>query len=241
MASCGSFIVGIVLFILNLVWLIISSTLIYLGARMLFWQHEFKSLEELADINVTSVATFLLVLAVMGAFIAILGLCGICCRNSCSLKVFGFLILGLIALEVAAVVMTNKDRALVDKFENATREAIKDLHKNNTKGDLLQQFQYLGHCCGFEGPQDYENETLPVSCCGYNPSSTENVNCPTGDKNHPVAPGCKDNVNKLTALFGSSFALSVTLILFELAVVMAACCLAKEYQLEDAGQSNSVF
>lgn len=99
--------------------------------------------------------------------------------------------------------------------------------------DLTEQFQYYGQCCGFDGPQDYNATALPKSCCGYNPSSTMNETCPSADtKSHPVAAGCKEKISYVTTLFGNAFNLSVAIILFELIIVLAACCLAKEVIFE---------
>ena len=108
------------------------------------------------------------------------------------------------------------------------------MRNQNKTAIILEQFQYSLKCCGWNGTSDYErlNETLPGSCCGIDPTPTNGNYNAVAVCNLTKASNtsCRDalKLDTMSKVFGTNLGFSIALMMFELIIVLAACCLARE-------------
>lgn len=115
-----------------------------------------------------------------------------------------------------------------ESIEKGIKDVIKEMNKNEETTFILQEVQYNLKCCGWKNADDYSGELLN-SCCGTKPNINEKTKtCPKNQiKFHE---GCKEKLNfsDVTRYLGSVMGVCIAVILTELVLVFAACCLARE-------------
>lgn len=124
------------------------------------------------------------------------------------------------------------------EIEKGIVNAVKEIQNNTETADLLQRIQYDLKCCGWSGPKDYEDTSLgttflPASCCGLDsflkPEPNPKATCPKDQIKYDH--GCKDklNLDQIDSLFTGTLGVGVVVILFQLVLIFAACCIARDY------------
>jgi len=121
-----------------------------------------------------------------------------------------------------------------DEVSNAIEKAIREIQKNNETAFVLESLQYELKCCGWKNGSDYHTEAgykedqVPGSCCGNKPPSPTCTY--TTNPNSYANVGCESKLHftDIQHLFTSTIAVGVAIIMFELILVFAACCLARE-------------
>lgn len=106
-----------------------------------------------------------------------------------------------------------------------------EINKDFATAYILETLQYNAKCCGVNGPSDYNttNANLPGSCCDIKPIHKDKPNDKCGTHT-PFSAGCLEKLHfdQIQTLFKSTFGVGVAIIMFELILVFAACCLARE-------------
>lgn len=124
------------------------------------------------------------------------------------------------------------------EIEKGIVKAVNQIQNNTETADLLQRIQYDLKCCGWSGPKDYEDtglgkDFLPASCCDSDkflkPQPDPKATCLRSDLKFDH--GCKDklNLDQIDSLFTGTLGVGVVVILFQLVLIFAACCIARDY------------
>ncbi|RNA00728.1 23 kDa integral membrane -like [Brachionus plicatilis] len=183
MARTGFFgsIIRIFLAIINVVFLLLGLS-VFIASAVLRWSgdsilNKITSDEGVKSIlNVSAINSVSLVLLILGAFITVLsliGLCGTCCTNRFFLVVYEITIIILFIFHgILLVVAAFKSGTIESEFRKALNKTIDDLNSDQTsesdkteKCSSLKFFSELFECCGANGPSDFKNVTLINDCC----------------------------------------------------------------------------
>lgn len=219
--TCGSSVVKILLMIVNFIILAIGIGVFYVGFKLIDYS-SFK----LSDVDFKNISYVILVIGAVIVLIAGLGFIGACCSSSALLNCYGFLLVVLIALEVYAVYSSIKHHSnIMENVQKGIMDAIGKIKENSDAAKVLQEIQSKLHCCGWNGPSDYNGDPLS-SCCGKYDGKDNTGICALNDVVYKE--GCKEKFSTLETLFGSSTGLGIVLILLELILIFAACCLARD-------------
>lgn len=230
--TCGGTLVKLLLALFNFVWLAIGSFVIYLGVQTL--QFNDDSMKELIKTNISTGALVLIIFGAAVVLIAAIGFLGACCESSTLLNFYGLILLALLVVNIAGLYYGYKYKDdFQQKFSDGVQNGIRQFDKDPKLAYALQKIQTALHCCGWEGPGDYSRliaTEVPASCCKdtiysvqdpYKKCSritAETSGYSTGCKNSPV----------VSTLTGNITYTAYALILIQLVVILASCCLARD-------------
>lgn len=210
----------------------IGGFVIYLGVQIF----QFNKTAELNQIIDTNLQTGALVVVGFGsavALLALIGFLGACCESSLLLRVYGLVVFVLLVVQCVGIYFNYQlQHEYIDKFEKGLQNAITaafntDSGKSPELAFALQNIQLKLKCCGWRSPADYAKpDVVPASCCAIAvPLATPQETCRREEIKFNV--GCKDSPVLKLVREGLNYT-SYTLILVELILILAACCLAKD-------------
>ncbi|CAF1146777.1 unnamed protein product [Brachionus calyciflorus] len=183
MARTGFFgsIIRIILAIVNILFLLIGFA-VFIAAAILRWSKD-SILNKIATndvlkpiLNVTAINDVSLILLILGAFITVLsiiGLCGACCANRFFLGVYEIVIVVLfISHGIVLVVAAFKSGTIENEFRKALNQTVFDVNSDKTDEEYkmercsaLKLISEIFECCGLNGPNDFTNATYVTECC----------------------------------------------------------------------------
>lgn len=112
-------------------------------------------------------------------------------------------------------------------------KAINEISTNKDTALLLQEIQYNLKCCGWKNSDDYSklNGQVPASCCGED-TFKKNQTAMCNKVDIKYNDGCKDKLHleDVKTYLGSTLAVGIAVVLFEIILVFAACCLARDFR-----------
>ncbi|UXI17610.1 dr1-associated corepressor [Sarcoptes scabiei] len=219
--TCGSGFIKLALIVLNSIYLVLGIGIIYVGSNLVHLDWSNPGAFNLADVNFKAISFIILSIGIVVVLVSGLGFLGSCCDSSAMLNAYGFLLILLIAAEIYAVVKSNGN--IENEIENGIKKAINEINSNNRTAEILQKLQERFKCCGWNGPDDYNGSMILSSCCDQYPKQSQM--CSKSDV--VFKSGCKEKLN-LYKYFGSSTGLGIAIILVQLVLILAACCLARD-------------
>ncbi|CAH1378719.1 unnamed protein product [Tenebrio molitor] len=163
MESCEMSLIKYVLFIFNLIFAISGVGIIVAGALVLADVGDFKHFMEnellAPPIILIVVAAIVFIVAFLGCFGAI--------RESYNLLIafaVCLLIIFIIELAVGIVAAVYKND-VGDAFKGALKKSLANYSNNEAEKIAWDDTQTKLRCCGVEGPDDWQGQNLPWSCC----------------------------------------------------------------------------
>lgn len=151
--NAGMKMIKYLLFAFNFIFVVFGFVLIGIGAVVEVMYREVVSISS----NAISVAPILMVvIGVMMLLIAFFGCCGAYKESYCMISCFAVLLTFIFVLELAAtlsayILRSNVEEYLTDSFNTTVRTYNEK--KENPFDFIQQKFQ----CCGFDGPDGYQN------------------------------------------------------------------------------------
>ncbi|KAJ3642459.1 hypothetical protein Zmor_025247 [Zophobas morio] len=166
MESCEMSLIKYVLFIFNLIFAISGIAIIVAGALVLSDVGNFKHFVEnellAPPVVLIVVGAIIFIVAFLGCFGAI--------RESYKLLI-GFavclLIIFIIELTVGIVAAVYKND-FEDALKKVLLKSIEQYSQNDAEKTAWDNAQSKLMCCGVEGPNDWQGQQLPYSCCHLN-------------------------------------------------------------------------
>lgn len=229
--SCGGSIVKILLAVFNFIWMALGSFVIYLGVSAFQYNSE-DYFQDIIKINLKAGTLVLMIFGSAVVLIALIGFFGACCESYLLLNVYAGLLCLLLVTNCVGIYFGYRYKdEFQQKFSDGVKLAIKDSFNQAAKPDqkmafALQQIQFQFKCCGWEGPADYEGTEVPASCCKEE-VNYGNATLTCARTSIQFSKGCVDSpvVNFLKT---SAWVSAYSLILLQLIVILAACCLARD-------------
>lgn len=83
-------------------------------------------------------------------------------KNHIMLMIYSVLIVGVIAIQLIVVTVAGAKRS---DFLDAQENALLDLYNKGGDTGAIFLVETSFQCCGPNGPEFYEKQTIPVSCC----------------------------------------------------------------------------
>ncbi|KPM04223.1 tetraspanin-like protein 3 [Sarcoptes scabiei] len=197
--TCGSGFIKLALIVLNSIYLVLGIGIIYVGSNLVHLDWSNPGAFNLADVNFKAISFIILSIGIVVVLVSGLGFLGSCCDSSAMLN------------------------AIENEIENGIKKAINEINSNNRTAEILQKLQERFKCCGWNGPDDYNGSMILSSCCDQYPKQSQM--CSKSDV--VFKSGCKEKLN-LYKYFGSSTGLGIAIILVQLVLILAACCLARD-------------
>lgn len=158
------------------------------------------------------------------------------------LNAYGYIIFFLV---IAEIILFYYGFKFKDEFsinlENGIKNAMRKYTENKNLAISLQYFQLEFKCCGFNGPEDYTNNTsviyLPASCCNERDKVKNDSQAQCTMANIHFKVGCKKGpfINAL----GSMTSAAYFMILLQLMVILCACCLSRDILASNSSHSSS--
>jgi len=215
------------MFVFNFVFVVCGIALIVVGAVV-----QGKDFTQFLNNKYVTAPTILIAVGVIIFVLAFLGCYGSVRENHCMVMTFGVLLFIIFVVEIAGGITAYVNRS---ELENVLRDNMNSTFQQN-KPDfkkLWAEMESKWECCGFEGPNDYENATIELhsSCC---PKSVPEHECRLGNKQH-YTQGCYSVfLDRVRSAVGAIGGAAIGIAVIELIGVMFACCLAsaikKEYE-----------
>ncbi|KAH9404868.1 cd63 antigen [Tyrophagus putrescentiae] len=230
--SCGGTCVKLLLALFNFIWLAVGGFFVYIGIRIFQIQDD---LRELVKENLSTGAMAVTIFGAAVVLIAAIGFIGACCESSALLNFYGFVLLLLICVNVAGMYFGYKYQPEFEKsFDEGVSNGIQRFKDDKKLAYALQVVQSNLQCCGWEGIGDYKGifltEDVPSSCCketNYSLEEPDKTCSGASARISGYSTGCKESpvVKQIT---GNLTYTSIALILIQLVVILAACCLARD-------------
>jgi len=161
MENCCESIVKYFIFIFNFLLAVSGLALIGVGAYVQIQADNF--LIFLGD-NYVNTPIFLIIVGVVIFAVSFFGCCGALCENRCMIYTYSILLAVIIIAEIgtgiAGYILKDQLKA---KLTNNMKEGLKNYNETSLDGVTWDLVQADLHCCGVEGPTDWQ--TTPDSCC----------------------------------------------------------------------------
>ncbi|CAH1989782.1 unnamed protein product [Acanthoscelides obtectus] len=160
-----------ILFLFNLLILVAAIILIVFGV---------KNKANNGGVEIMSVGTFAIAIAVVIALVAFFGCCGAVKESPCMLTTYAAILITLFIIQVvlgviAFVAVKNGQGELQRKVEDHLSDLYKDRRNNNEHQKVIDDIQTTMKCCGVKGPSDSwvidNGDELMKSCCKEGESS----------------------------------------------------------------------
>ncbi|XP_044271170.1 23 kDa integral membrane protein-like [Tribolium madens] len=177
MESCEMSFIKYVLFIFNLIFAISGIGIIIAGALVLSDVGDFKYFME--D-EILAPPIVLIVVAAIVFLVAFLGCFGAIRESYKLLIAFAVCLLVIFFVEMAVgVVAAIYKNDFGDALKNALKKSLENYSKNEMDKISWDNAHLKLKCCGVEGPDDWQGQPLPYSCCHVDDelSSTLNSYC----------------------------------------------------------------
>lgn len=204
---------------------------VYLGVQIM--QLDDSDVRSVINTNMQTGSFVLIGLGGALFLICAIGFIGACCGSSCMLNFYGLLMFLLLVGNVALFFTGYKYKGQVeDSFGMGIKNAINKFQDDKTIALGLQKLQSTLQCCGWDGPTDYKSTSVPASCCNEFSSISQSTNsCSRSDIK--FTQGCKFSpvVDKY---LGHVIYSAVALVLTQLVIILAACCLARDIRNESS-------
>lgn len=232
MVSCGGTLVKVLLNLFNIFLFLLGLFLVYCG--YVIFDRQDMDAEAWRTIVQTNFKTGSIVLMALGALIvliAALGILGSCLESTTILDSYGYIIFILVIFEIILFYYSFKYKNdLTVNLEEGVKSSMKQYEKDAKVAYGLQVIQAWFQCCGLDGYQDYDiaGGMLPASCCDQMSKVTINNPRETCPRSELVFEnGCKHSPF-LTKTLGSVTYTAYALVLLQIIVILAACCLSRD-------------
>ncbi|KAF7488105.1 hypothetical protein SSS_01445 [Sarcoptes scabiei] len=238
MASCAATLIKIALFLFNIILLGIGLFLIYSGYTIFDLNSDKYEFSDLISTNFKSGSIALIGFGALIVLIAALGIFGACLESTALLNIYGYIIFFLVIGEIILFYYSFKYKdEFIYNMENGVKKAINQYQDDAKLAYGLQMIQKLFQCCGLNGPNDYKDTSrLPASCCDQMENVTIKTPRTSCQKSEIVfSVGCK-NSPFIKKTLGSITYAAYAVILLQLIVILAACCLARDLRTERCNQ-----
>ncbi|EFN80737.1 CD63 antigen [Harpegnathos saltator] len=191
----------------------------------------YENFSHFLDPRYFSPATLLIVVGIFVFIIAFMGCCGALQESTCMVLVFAVLLSIVLLLELAAAVAAY---ALQDSIQDLLEEKINvTMHEYGNNKEATAAIDFLQsrlRCCGYNGPQDWDDNSLNNtrimnSCCDFISVYPAEDICPVEDR---YQAGCISRLSIIiqrSALYIGTGAVAIALI--QLTGIMFACMLGR--------------
>ncbi|XP_046438736.1 CD63 antigen-like [Daphnia pulex] len=158
-----------IVFLINILISFVGIAVVALAAMVFV---NIAEVDPTKDDEYTMFFKICVVVIAMGSLLTIVGFigcCGAAFENQCLLGTFVFLMIGALALDVAAAILVNNINKDTIKLE--MEKIVKDMFSKLTEKAAQEQaniFQSVFNCCGSESANDWKkaaNLEIPASCC----------------------------------------------------------------------------
>ncbi|MBN3297679.1 CD63 antigen [Amia ocellicauda] len=155
--------VKFLLFFFNFIFWLCGLALIVIGVLV---QMSLQNTLRITNASASGVPIVIISVGVVIFFIAFFGCCGAWKESACMVTMFAILLTLIILVEVAAAIA---GYIFKDKVRGILTESFRDLVKTypdkpeNKK--VMDDMQSEFHCCGALNASDWQNNSVPDSCC----------------------------------------------------------------------------
>lgn len=172
---CGEFI-RTILFVLNFVFWGAGGVILGVG---IYIKTQTAALDNMS-LSTDSMETMSYILIGLGCVVfavGLLGCCGSLTQNVCMLMTYfsivSVIFIGEIALSIAVYV---KKDSIAEQSRQTFQDCMDEYNSPNATEiakETVDTIQSVLKCCGEDGPADWSNTTIPLSCCEGDDACTE--------------------------------------------------------------------
>jgi len=220
MRSCSGSVLKLVVFLVNLLFVIFSILLMTYGGLVIGNVFDWKKLYHISN------APFIVLIGV-GAVLFVLtffACCGAFMENTCMLMTFSYTVGALVLLQIGAVVVVYRYRSKVeDVVIKEGQNLIYDYDRVPEAKIFIDEMQWNLKCCGFRNVSDWSDwksehqQTYPESCCERTVKT-----CSTPAYKNGCAKPVEEGIN---ANSGILIGVVVAYIAIQFISMVMSCCL----------------
>ena len=178
LGCCGQ-LIKFCLVTVNVLFLVLGLV-VFISAAVLKWGNgvfskftDIPGISELVNVSkIDGVSIFLLVLGGFIMLLSFMGLIGVKYLSKPFLVTYGFLVLIMfLAHLIALVVLLFSSSPIETQYMKALNKTMTDINevKDFKKNcDIFKGLSEVFKCCGLEGPNDFTNKTVILTCCEPN-------------------------------------------------------------------------
>lgn len=168
--GCATSLVKYLVFLFNLICALAGLALLIIGVLFKLSIDDYTEVIKNEEENLALAPILLIVIGSIIFVIAFFGCCGAIRESTCMLTTYAIVLLILFILQLAIGIyafLQFKDDS--KEFRNVlTRElqhATQEYYTNNGTREAMDLLQENLDCCGSTGPDDYNSDNLPLTCC----------------------------------------------------------------------------
>lgn len=168
--GCATGVVKYLVFIANLVFALAGLALVIIGVMYKFNSEATKVLPN--DFGLAPILSI-----IIGAIVFItasLGCCGAVKESTCMLTTYAIILLSIFIIQLAIGIYAFLQIKDPHDFRNTIRKSYQDTfnhrNQNHEANETIQLTQRWLKCCGVDGPDDWNSNSLPPSCCENTPN-----------------------------------------------------------------------
>ncbi|KAF7273192.1 23 kDa integral membrane protein-like [Rhynchophorus ferrugineus] len=215
-----------ILILFNFFFVLTGTIIISVGISVKAYFNEF---DDFLDKKYFYLSDLIIIIGIIIFIIAFVGCCGALKENACLTSTFSTLLIIIFVLEGIAGICGSLLKNRTEQFLEENLKHSMALYNNDTEitktWDLVQtQF----HCCGTFNYTDWQNSSLPISCCHIPSGTKSNFSCST-DSVSLYKNGCLEKFGYFVSRNISKVEIvGITLALIQLLGILLSCYLAKQ-------------
>lgn len=167
MRSCSGSLLKLIVFAINLLFVIFSILLMTYGGLVIGNVFEWKRLYQVTN------APFIVLIGVGAVLflITFMACCGAFMENTCMLMSFSYTVGALVLLQIGSAVVIYKYRYQVEDIViKGSEEVVRDYDKDADAKKFVDEMQWSLKCCGVRNASDWTpyvtaKHSYPLSCC----------------------------------------------------------------------------